>query len=85
MPLTVERLKAHARRYTGLSDFGETEGFAKRLEQTVADVSSLEWNVFGRFGIQMSLRWQLINRLHLVELLKRRPELRDISIDSCPF
>jgi len=81
MPLTVERLKSHARHYTGLSDFGETEGFTQRLEQTVADVSGVQWNVFGRFGIRMSLRWQLINRLHLVELLKRRPELREIHID----
>lgn len=28
-----------------------------------------------------SLRWQLINRLHLVELLKRRAELRDIRVE----
>ena len=81
MPLTVERLKADARRYTGLSDFGETEGFAQRLEQTVTDVNQLEWNVFGRFGIRMSLRWQLINRLHLTALLKQRPELCNLHID----
>ncbi len=81
MPLTVERLKEHACRYTGLRDFGETEGFKRRLEESVAEVSGLDWNIFGRFGIRMSLRWQLINRLHLVELLKHRPELRDIPVE----
>ena len=39
-----------------------------------------EWNLIGRVAVRTNLRWHLINRLNLVELLKRHPELRQIEV-----
>ena len=69
-----------AERVTGLCDYGDDEGFWQRLHATVESVKEIDWNLIGRFGVRMSLRWHLINRLNLVELLKRRPELRQIEV-----
>ena len=80
VPIDVDRAMRTAERVTGLCDYGDDEGFWQRLHATVESVKEIDWNLIGRFGVRMSLRWHLINRLNLVELLKRRPELRQIEV-----
>ncbi|MBW2189528.1 MAG: sulfotransferase, partial [Deltaproteobacteria bacterium] len=80
VPIDVDRAKRTAERITGLCDYGDDGGFGRRLHATVESLKDTEWNLIGRVAVRTSLRWHLINRLNLVELLKRRPELRQIEI-----
>jgi hypothetical protein len=80
VPLDPDRAMRTAERITGLSDFGDDGGFGRRLEATVASLREIDWNLIGLFALRHSFHWHFINRLHLVELLKRRPELREIEI-----
>ncbi|MGB8330270.1 MAG: sulfotransferase [Polyangiales bacterium] len=70
-----------AERLTGLHDYGDHDGaFRERLDQTIESVLDNDWNTVGRFGIRYILHWHLSNRLRIVELLKRHPEIRGVDI-----
>ncbi len=71
VPIDVDRAKRTAERITGLCDYGDDGGFGRRLHATVESLKDTEWNLIGRVAVRTSLRWHLINRLNLVELLKR--------------
>ena len=74
LPIDAERVMKLAERLTGLHDYGEGK-LRQRLDETIDTVLRTDWNALGRFGIRYILNWQLSNRLRLVELLKRRPEI----------
>ena len=69
-----------AERLNGLDDYGD-HGFRERLEESMESVLEVDWNALGRFGLRYIFNWHLGNRLRLVELLKRRPDLLDIDIE----
>ena len=71
-----------AERLTGLHDYGDADGsFRTRLEDTIDAVLRIDWNTLGRFGVRYILHWHLSNRLRIVELLKRRPDIERIPIE----
>ena len=71
-----------AERLTGLHDYGDPDGdFRTRLEETVDAVLRTDWNTLGRFGVRYILHWHLSNRLRIVELLKRRPDIEQLPIE----
>lgn len=80
LPIDAERAKALAERLNGLHDYGGG-GVLDRLDETVESLSAVDWNALGHFGVRYILNWHLGNRLRLVELLKRRPDIEDIAID----
>ncbi|MBW1761639.1 MAG: sulfotransferase [Deltaproteobacteria bacterium] len=80
VPVDVDRAMRTAERVTGLCDYADDGGFGRRLHATVESLKETEWNLIGRVAVRTALRWHLINRLNLVELLKRHPELRQIEL-----
>jgi hypothetical protein len=80
VPIDVDRAKRTAERITGLCDYGDDGGFGRRLHATLESLKDTDWNLIGRVAVRTNLRWHLINRLNLVELLKRHPELRQIEV-----
>ena len=81
LPVDAKRVMKLAEKLTGLHDYGDsTGGFRKRLDETIATVLDTDWNTLGRFGLRYILHWQLTNRLRIVELLKRRPDIAAIHI-----
>lgn len=71
-----------AERVTGLGDFGDGGGFGRRLAATMASVEQIDWNLIGRFALRHSFHWNLINRLNLVDLRKRRPDLQQMPVEK---
>jgi len=81
LPVDAGRVMRLAERLTGLHDYGDDDGaFRERLDQTIETVLRTDWNTVGRFGLRYILHWHLSNRLRIVELLKRRPEIQDVEI-----
>ncbi len=82
LPLDVGKAMRLAERFTGLHDYGDPDGaFRWRLDRTVDTVLRTDWNTLGRFGLRYILHWHLSNRLRLVELLKRHPDIPQIPIE----
>jgi len=77
-----ERFMRAARRITGLSDFGETDGFRTRFEKTVGALAEIDFNVVGRLAVRTAMNWHLVNRLNMVDLLAKRPELREVDVSA---
>jgi Sulfotransferase family len=78
--LTEEAVLEAARRQTGLDDFG-SDDFRPRLRAWLATVNEDEgMNAVGRLGLYASCVRFLANRLKLVALLARHPEIRDVPI-----
>ena len=75
-----KRVMKLAERLTGLHDYGDGD-FRKRLDETITTLLRTDWNTLGRFGIRYILHWHLSNRLRIVELLKQRPQIKDIEIE----
>jgi hypothetical protein len=80
LPLDLDRAMDLAERAAGLQDYGGG-GFVERLEETYETLRRMEYSSFGHFGIRISTHWHLVNRLRLVELAKRRPDIQDIDIE----
>jgi len=77
-----ERVMKLAQRLTGLNDYGDSDGaFRERLDETVESLLRTDWNMLGLFGVRYILHWHLSNRLRVVELLKQRPDIKDIEIE----
>ena len=75
-----KRVMKLAERLTGLHDYGDGD-FRKRLDDTITTLLRTDWNTLGRFGIRYILHWHLSNRLRIVELLKQRPQIKDIEVE----
>lgn len=82
VPFEAERFMGAARRITGLHDFGEEEDFIDRVHSAVESYKQVDFNLIGRFAVRTAMHWHLINRLHVVDLLKKQPELRDIEVKA---
>lgn len=81
VPLRIEDMMRTAERVTGLHDYGDDGGFRERLHRAFGSLMRIDWNLIGRIGVRTNLLWHLTNRLRLVDLLKRHPEVRDTPID----
>jgi hypothetical protein len=82
IPVTLsdEAVLEAARRQTGLGDFG-SDAFRPRLRVWLATVNEDEgMNAVGRLGLYGNCVRFLANRLKLVALLARHPEIRDVPI-----
>jgi hypothetical protein len=82
LPIDSKRVMGLAQRLTGLRDYGDSDGgLRERLDETIDAVLQTDWNTLGRFGVRYILHWHLSNRLRIVELLKRRPDIERLSIE----
>ncbi len=82
LPIDARRAMKLAERMTGLDDYGESAaGLLQRLDETVHVVLRTDWNTLGRFGVRYVLHWHLSNRLRIVELRKRQPNIAGIEIE----
>jgi hypothetical protein len=82
LPVDAPRAMKLAERLTSLHDYGDVDGsFRKRLEETVDAILQTDFNTLGRFGVRYILHWHLSNRLRIVELLKRRPDIEQLPIE----
>lgn len=83
LPIDVRRAMRLAQWLTGFDDYRDVDGgFRARLEETVDTVLQTDWNMLGRFGVRYILNWHLSNRLRIVELLKRRPDIEKLPIEQ---
>lgn len=79
LPVDPERVLRLAGRLNALDDYGG-DGVLERLEETLDCVLQTDWNALGRFALRYVLNWHLGNRLRMVELLKRQPNLLEIPV-----
>lgn len=80
LPVDADRILRLAERINGLNDYGGGQ-LSWRLEQTIDSVCQTDWNALGRFGLRYIFNWHLGNRLRIVELLKRRPDIEATEIE----
>ena len=80
LPIDTARVMRRAERMNGLDDYGGG-AVLERLEETMSSVLEVDWNALGRFAVLYIFNWHLGNRLRLVELLKRRPDVLDVRIE----
>jgi hypothetical protein len=69
-----------AERLTGLHDYGDA-GFQHRFNEAIESINELDLHTTGRFGVRYVLNWHLTNKLRIVDVAKRHPEVRDIAIE----
>jgi hypothetical protein len=81
VPFTADGVMKWAERTTGLEDWGRS-GFVDRLESALQGLAEADLNAVGRFGCRYALHWCATNRLRIVDLLKRRPEISQIAIEK---
>lgn len=85
VPLDGDSLVAAARRETGLRDLGE-DGWRESLDVlTHALETEAQLNLMGRLCTRSELILWLRNRLKIVDLVKRHPEIREVPIDAPIF
>ena len=85
VPLDSQSLVDAARRETKLDDFGE-EDWRESLEVlTEALEREADLNLVGRLCTRSELILWLRNRLKIVDLVKRHPEIRDEPIENPIF
>jgi len=78
--LDVDRMVARARRRTGLSSFGD-EWFREPLSVLVGSINEeADLTLLGRLIQRRRIEGALVTRLRVEELLRRRPEIRDIDL-----
>ncbi len=78
--LDVDRMVAKARRRTGLSSFGD-EWFMEPLSVLVRSINEeAGLTLLGRLIQRRRIEEALVTRLRVEELLRRRPEIRDIDL-----
>jgi len=80
LPVDARSVRNLAERLNRLDDYGGG-GVLERLDDTVDCLKQVEWNALGHFGIRYLLNYHLGNRLRLVELLKRRPDIDEVPIE----
>ena len=80
VPFTTDGIMKWAERTTGLEDWGEP-GFVDRMESALEGLAEADLNSVGRFGARYVLHWCASNRLRIVDVLKRRPEISEIPIE----
>ncbi len=78
--LDVDSMVAKARRRTGLSSFGD-EWFMEPLSVLVRSINEeADLTLLGRLIQRRRIEGALATRLRVEELLRRRPEIRDIDL-----
>lgn len=78
--LDVDSMVAKARRRTGLSDFGD-EWFMEPLSVLVRSINEeADLTLLGRLIQRRRIEGALATRLRVEDLLRRRPEIRDIEL-----
>ena len=85
VPLDSRSLVDAATRETGLSDFGESDWRESLEVMTEALEREADLNLMGRLCTRSELILWLRNRLKIVDLVKRHPEIRDEPIESPIF
>ncbi|MEM7135324.1 MAG: sulfotransferase [Myxococcota bacterium] len=80
MPIDSERVTKLAELTTGLRDFGGG-GFLSRLDAAVDGINEANLNTTGLLGARYLLNWHLSNRLRVIDLAKKQPEIADIAIE----
>lgn len=82
VPFTTDRFVRAAQRITKLEDFGDDPGFIDEVNGVVERLKAVDFNLVGRFAVRTMMHWHLINRLHVVDLMKHQPELKDIDVSE---
>ncbi|MXZ84613.1 MAG: sulfotransferase [Acidimicrobiia bacterium] len=78
--LDVDKLTKHAKRKTGLSDFGD-DGHLEALQVLVESINNeARLTPTGRIVQKSRLAGALIQRLRIQDLLRRHPEIDDIDL-----
>ncbi|MDE0614995.1 MAG: sulfotransferase [bacterium] len=78
--LNVDNLTKHAKRKTGLSDFGD-DGHLEALQVLVESINNeARLTPTGRIVQKSRLAGALIQRLRIQDLLRRHPEIDDIDL-----
>lgn len=85
VPLDVDSLLGAARRETGLSDFGADNWLDALEVLTQALETEADLNLMGRLCTRSELILWLRNRLKIVDLVKRHPEICDEPIEAPIF
>ena len=80
--LDVDALLEHARRKTGLADFGD-DGHAEALHVLVDSINEeARLTATGRLLQKSRLAGALVQRLRIEDLLRRHPEIREIELGT---
>ena len=80
--LEVDNLVNHAKRKTGLADFGD-DGHLRALEVLVGSINDeARLTATGRIIQKSRLADALVQRLRIEDLLSRHPEIHDIKLGT---
>lgn len=84
-PLTEDSLLRYAEKKTGLSNWG-SDDFLKFLRAAIPGAKDTDkLTTAGLLGARKLLRWKLMNRLMVEDLVARHPEIREIPIERPIF
>ena len=81
VPLDSSAVMKWAERITGLRDWGGN-GFPERLDAALEGLVEADLSTTGLLGARYTVNWHLCNRLRVVDLLRRRPDLAEIPIEK---
>lgn len=79
MTISPEALLLQAQNHTGLSDFGD-DWFRGPLAAYASDLDGEQLSDFGKTFLTRQVVKDLVRRLHIIDCLKRNPEIEDTPI-----
>jgi hypothetical protein len=82
VPFEAERFLNASCRITGLSDYGDDPDFRPKVERITASLNQVDFNLIGRFAVRTMMHWHLVNRLNVIETIKRHPEILDSELED---
>ncbi len=83
--LTPDAMLRRAKLETGLDDLGDPTSYA-RLERLCREAdANPNLSPFGRIAVAIFYHFHLVDRLRMVDLLKRRPEIHDTPVKDPIF
>ncbi|MBC7171876.1 MAG: sulfotransferase, partial [Polyangiaceae bacterium] len=83
--LSPEAMLRRARLETGLDDLGDPTAYG-RLEALCREAdSNPNLSPFGRIAVAIFYHFHIVDRLRIVDLLKRRPEIDDVPVKEPIF
>ncbi len=82
VPFEAERFLKASSRITGLTDYGDDPAFRAKVERITESLNQVDFNLIGRFAVRTMMHWHLVNRLNVIEAVKRHPEVLDIELED---
>lgn len=85
-PLATDAVRRRAERQTGLVDWGDDDGFDERMERCLGAVRDEPgFTPVGQLSAAIYFHLHAANRLRMIDLVKRHPEVAEVPIERPVF